>query len=282
MNTENRRFVSLLLIVLGIIIVCAALILAFSFNYNRFYSFLLIGLFIILKEGYRLVEKKDLMSWKIFLILYAGVFFIFGLIGDLTLGIWLCKLWSYPSYNFLNYVNLYLLIYPLGGMVMVYSFAFIEKIFGSRIIETKRSYLFSKKFSLIIGILGVVLLIFSIFSSLIYRGFFIYLFGGFFVLGFMSYFTLRIRKDDLVERMFIKPVKYLILILVVAYTQGFLHEFPNVFAKEWVYHNFPYESVTFFNIPVTVLFFGWIALVVGPYMIFEFSLSLNKLFRGKK
>jgi hypothetical protein len=47
--------------------------------------------------------------------------------------------------------------------------------------------------------------------------------------------------------------------------------------REWIYHNFPYETVTFLGIPVTVLFFGWIALVVGPYMIFEFAKALCSL-----
>ena len=277
MKEEYRKIISLVMIFLGVIILIASLILAISYKYNRFYSFLLVGLFMILKEGYRLLKNKELMSLRVFTFLYFGVFLIFGIFGDLIFGLWICKLWSYPSYTLINYLNLYLLIYPLGGMVMVYSFALLEKLSGIKVKENKATYKVSIRVSLILWLVGLVFLVLCFFTMPTYVGFFIYLFAGISAIGLMSYLTLLIRKDDLLERLFIKPIKYLILIIIVAYTQGFLHEYPNVFVKEWIYHNFPYENITFLGIPVTVLFFGWIALVVGPYMIFEFAKALCRL-----
>ncbi|MCH7567887.1 MAG: hypothetical protein IIA87_00530 [Nanoarchaeota archaeon] len=255
-------------IVLGFIVFFVANIMAFIYHYNKFYLFLLLGIFLMLKGTFRIINKKELINFRYFLNIYLA-FFILGIIADLILGIWVTKLWSYPSYTLINYIILYLFIYPLGGLTMVYSFALLESIFIEKPRARRWAHQRSLSITKVIFITGLIGLIISLTLNIPFKGFFIYFFvvwGGY---GLVNQLILRVKEDNLLERFVTKSLKYGILILVVAYTQGIIHEFPNIFAKEWQYMNFPFQSITFLEIPIMVLFLGWIALVIIPYAVFE-------------
>jgi hypothetical protein len=192
------------------------------------------------------------------------------------MGLWITKLWTYPSYSLANYFVLYLLIYPFGGFVMLYSFALLESIFIPRPRKNRLKYKQSLLISKTIAVIGLIGLIISI-TIKTNQGFWIYSFMSLLGIGVVSYNVLKIKKNNLLERSLLKSLKYILLILIVAYTQGIFHEFPNVFARELAYQNFPFENITLLGIPVIVLFLGWIALVIAPYIVFEWVISINKV-----
>jgi len=55
-----------------------------------------------------------------------SLFFLGGIIADLLLGISVTKLWYYNYHYYFEYIPLYFLIYPLGGIVMVQTFVFFS------------------------------------------------------------------------------------------------------------------------------------------------------------
>jgi len=253
----------------GSVLFIVSYFLAIYLQYSQFYTILLFGIFFILKGAYHLRKKREFINFKEFLVLYL-TFFVSGIIIDLVIGIWLAKLWYYPAYTLINYFNLYLIIYPLGGFVMIYSFALIEAIFVHRPKPSKIAHEHSIKISLILSALAFVSFILSLIIIIEFKGFFAITFFLIFSIALLNYFTLRIKKSNMLERLHIKTFKYGVLILSVAYIQGVIHEWPNIYAREWIYQNMPLSEVTFLGIPVLILFFGWLFLLVVPYTIFEF------------
>ena len=230
----------------------------------------------ILKGSFFIRNKKEFLNLKNFIKVYFA-FLILGLIADLIFGLWITKLWDYPGYNLFNYLILYFFIYPFGGFVMVYSFSLLESVFIRKPRENNVAYKHSLMTALIVAAVGFLGFFISVFFVEIFKGFFIYSFFTLFGWGITNYIILKIKKNNLLEHIFVKSLKYLILILVAAYVQGIFHELPNLFAKEWVYQNWPFNEVTLLGIPVTVLLFGWLALVFVPYAVFEFIMLLNKV-----
>ncbi|MBM3234255.1 hypothetical protein FJZ19_04140 [Candidatus Pacearchaeota archaeon] len=268
-------------IVAGILLLIVSYILAIIYHYNKFYTILLLGLFFILKPMYKIINKREFLSLKNFFKVYLA-FFMLGIVADLIFGIWITKLWFYPDYNLINYIILYFFIYPFGGFIVIYSFALIESLAGKKPRERKKDYFLALNFSKILFFLGMVFLIIAILFANSYKGFLIYVFFGLMGYGLTNYVTLKYKKDDLLERILTKTSKYVLLIAIVAYTQGIIHEFPNVFAREWIYQNFPLNNLTLLGIPIMVLLFCWLWLVVVPYSIFELVMTLNKKFKRRR
>lgn len=262
-------------IIFGILIFIIANLLAFIYHYDRFYLIFLLGFFLFLKGAYKRMKDKEFLTFKRFIKVYLA-FFILGILGDLIFGIWISKLWYYPTYTLINYINLYLFIYPLGGIIMIYMFVILESLFiqkpRKRRIPYKNSLIISKIFY-IISLIGFIVSLF--FET--YRGFFLLTFMSLNAISLFSYINLKINKNNLLERFLIKSLKYGPLIIIVAYAQGLVHEIPNIFAKEWAYQNFPFNNIHIFGIPIIVLLVGWIALIIGPYTLFELILALNKI-----
>lgn len=261
-------------IIFGILIFIIANILAFVYHYDRFYSIFLLGLFLILKGIYKRMKDREFLTIKRFIKIYIA-FFILGILGDLILGIWISKLWYYPTYTLANYINLYLFIYPLGGIIMVYTFVILESLFIQKPRKRRIAYKNSLAISKIFFIVSLIGLISSFFIKT-YQGLFLFGFIALNTISLLSYINLKINKNNLLERFLIKSLKYGILIIIVAYTQGLIHEIPNVFAKEWIYQNIPFHTIQIFGIPIIALF-GWIILIIGPYTLFESILALNKV-----
>ncbi len=265
----------------GVILFLFSYFLAIYLKYSRFYTILLLGLLFILKGTYHLRKKEEFLNSRKFLVLYP-VFFILGIFFDLVIGLWITKLWYYPNYNLLDYFNLYLIIYPLGAFVMIYSFALIEAIFVHRPKPSKIAYEHSVKISLIFFIFGALAFTLSLIFVDNYKGFYGLTFFVISIGGLIDYFVLRINKNNLLERFSIKALKYGILILGISYIQGIIHEWPNIYAREWIYQNWPLQEITFLGIPATILFFGWIFLLIGPYTIFELIMTFLRRLNLRK
>ena len=258
----------------GALLFIISYFLAVYFMYSRFYTILLFGLFFILKGAYSLKKKRELLTLREFLVLYFPFFVMLGIFFDLIIGLWITKLWYYPEYTLLNYINLYLVIYPLGAFVMLYSFALLESIFIHRPRGNRLAYEHSLTLSLAIFVTGFIAFIISLIFLNRFNGFFAMTFLALSFIGLLDYLTLRIKKNNLLERLHIKTFKYILLILSIAYIQGIIHEWPNLFAREWIYKNWPLQEITFLGIPVVILFFGWIFLLIGSYTFFELIIAI--------
>jgi len=70
-----------------------------------------------------------------------------------------------------------------------------------------------------------------------------------------------------------EPKLYIFITLLTAYVNVFIHEFPNTFAKQWTYQNFPFNDILILNIPITVFFVGWVALAIIPISVYYYVLS---------
>ncbi len=180
---KSKKLIPTLEIIFGIVIFIISNILAFFYHYDKFYSIFLLGMFLITKGVYKRIEKRDFLTHKLFLELYCA-FILFGIIGDLIMGVWISKVWYYPTYKLFNYILLYLYVYPIAGFIMLYWFRLMETLF---IKKTRKNYV-AYKYSLLVSktlcILGIVTLLIRIFYVMGYKGFFIYsslvmIFGGF-------------------------------------------------------------------------------------------------------
>ncbi|MCK4891397.1 MAG: hypothetical protein KAS78_01895, partial [Candidatus Pacebacteria bacterium] len=134
----------------GFTVFVFSLFLALS-GYNHFYEFTLIGLFFIL---YYPISK--LLNKKIYLSLYS-LFFLGGIIADLLLGVLVTELWYYNYHHYFEYIPLYFLIYPLGGIVMVQTFILFRTFLQTK--QTKQEI--NKIDARILKILFFITLIFS-------------------------------------------------------------------------------------------------------------------------
>lgn len=239
-----------------------AFYLAFVVRFNHFYEFLLIGLVLVL---YPLVPTSR-MPGRLYGFLY-GIFFLGGLIADLLLGLTVANLWYYTYSTVFEYLTLYLLIYPLGGIVMVQTFLILEYMLvqkpGSAFSPRKPVKMFMFFF---FGL--VVFLVFAeTVVDLAFFGFWLYFAVTFTVLFLVNYMSERLSGDSFVRRVAKNPGRYALVVFAAAYTQAFIHEFPNVFAEQWVYQGWPFP-VGVFSIPVVVFFLGWFALTVIPVSVY--------------
>jgi len=267
---------SIIEIISGSVLFILANILAFLYKYGAFYFLFLIGMFFILKGAHSLIVEKEFLSIRTFWQVYF-IFFMAGIVLDLLFVIGITKIWSYPSYSLINYFILYLIVYPFGGFVMIYSFELLEHFFGKKPRRRRIALRHSLTFTLFLMILSFFGLVATIFYIDQFKMAFVF---GFIILGLwgaLNFVVLKLVQNDLLEHVFSQTAKYLLLILVVAYSQGIFHEFPNVFAKEWVYANIPFMHLTFLGIPAVILFVGWLSLVLIPYSLFELVMALNRL-----
>jgi len=267
-------------VIVGVLLFILGNITAFVYHYHRSGTFIVLGLFLFFKGVFRIVKKRELLNSKNFFLIYLA-FFVGGLITDLVLGVWLTRLWYYPSYDLVDYFILYLVGYPSVGFLMIYSFSLVEYALVRKPKETRIDYRNSLIFTWFLMFIGLAGALFSLLFVSSYKGFLVYTFGAIAVIGLFDLTTLRVRKDNLLERFLTKSLKYGIIILTFSYLHGLIQELPNLSSKEWIYQNFPFNNITFLGIPITVFFLGWIFIFILPYSIFELILTLNKKAKSK-
>ena len=103
--------------------------------------------------------------------------------------------------------------------------------------------------------------------------------------GFMLYFLLTLSaffyfnyESEKVNKSYLRyllkePKLYIFITLLTAYVNAFIHEFPNTFAGQWTYQNFPFNDILILNIPITVFFVGWVALAIIPISVYYYVFS---------
>ena len=258
----------LLISFFGFTVFLFSLFLALA-KYNHFYEFTLIGLFLIL---YYFTLK--LLNKKIYLALYF-LFFAGGLIADLLLGILITELWYYNYQRYFEYIPLYFLIYPLGGIVMVQTFVLFKSSLQTKQLEQEAGKINAQIFKVLFFVTlvsSLLIVFFDLIYGLKYFGFILYFLLTLSAVFYFNYKSEKLDKSYL-HYLLREPKLYIFATLLTAYLNAFVHEFPNTFAKQWTYQNFPFNDVLFFDIPVTVFFVGWIALAIIPISVYYYVLS---------
>lgn len=246
---------------IGLFIVVFSLVLAFVFRYNHFYEFLLVGLFLIF---YHSLPQAKISSNTYFKLYGAGI--IAGFILDFVFGLKIGNVWYYNYSELWEYTLLYLLVYPLGGIVMLQTYLFFENWFHIKTPRVRNVPINRWGIvSILLLAVAVILLLFG--QRILYFGYLICTVIALSIIFYMNYLSERINKISYFRCLLLLPIDYLLITLLTTYFQAFIHEIPNVFARQWVYQNMPFESLMIFDIPTGVLV-GWILLTVGPVSLY--------------
>lgn len=259
------------ILAIGIIFFLTSLYLSFFLRYNHFYEFMLTGMSLIL---FTLISKKSINNKK-YLILYICFIFI-GFLGDFILGMVIADAWHYSYSHLIEYLFLYLLVYPLGGIVMVQSYLFLKEKLGKRI--KKRQ--FDLKLIIIPGIISLIIsiliIILNFFINKILFGKLFFVFSTLFLFFYLSYKTEKYNKISIIGDLINKPLLFIFIIFVSTYVNAFIHEYPNTFVGQWVYTGWYFNNFRILNIPITVLA-GWILLLIIPLAIYYYIISFKKI-----
>lgn len=260
----------------GLILVVASILSSIIFKFYFWYSLYVIGSFCFFGSlNYKskfpsvfrfLLENK----WKRFLQIYLAVCG-FGFFVDIIYGRNIANLWIYPHLNSpLDIILPVFIYYPFGGLQVYEMFYFLKnklaKYFSnqrrfsisnkSRDIMSKllitflaigfiipvANFLFNgNKHANEIMIIVMILVTFS-FDAIIYK-----------LKGESIFFDLLEGKYLMFTTMF---ATWLLAVI--------LSEIPNIFSREWIYHNVPFVNLEIFKINILIFTFGWFFLVFAP------------------
>ena len=249
-------------IVLGILILLFSLWLAFVEKYNHFYEIMLIGLVFILYPLTRNhFDKKTIIKLYLIFLVLAGIF------GDFIFGITIGNVWYYHYSSLWEYALLYLLIYPLGGFVMIMSFL----LFLGKKKTKSETKIYEKKLNILVlasSILSFLAVLFFIYLKynfdVPYSGFFVAVFVWVLFSSIFNYVPKKkMNKISYLKLLLSNPKKVLFATFIGTYINALLHEYPNVFAQQWVYQNILFGDIKLFGVSVIVLI-GWLALTIFP------------------
>ncbi|MBI4117072.1 MAG: hypothetical protein HY451_00040, partial [Parcubacteria group bacterium] len=165
----------------------------------------------------------------------------------------------YPHYSSLyDWIRLYTIIYPFGGLAILESVYFLGGLFGERFnfIRKPQSFL-----HVIVDKADIILIIVIFFSPAIAV---MEIFDG---LPFTTFMILATLVWVIVATIKLKYhlahwSHYVAIFLLTLLVSVFLHEIPNIGTFEWRYQNAPFFNQTLLGIPLWVIA-GWYVLVVG-------------------
>ena len=255
--------------------VLLSLHLSINLRYNHFYEFMLLGIFLFFVP----LVPKGTMGERTYIMLYI-MFILAGVVVDLFMGMMMANLWYYTYSSLIEYIVLYLMVYPIGGIVMVQNFLIFKNLFTSN----------AKKWAVInLKTLKILTVFFIIFSIILFAtemglgtpylaSFFSIIFTAFLILNYIAERPayLRGKKGISYIRILLESPKACILAtLGTSYVHGIIHEVPNTFAMQWVYHGWPLKDFTILGLPGFGLLVGWVALTVVPVSAYYSQLKLR-------
>lgn len=253
-----------LLFLSGFILFLLSLVLAFYFRYNHFYEVTLVGLFLILFSQ----MKTKLFGPREFVFTYI-LYFFFGLLLDLFSQFF--GFWKYSYISLLEYLSLFLIIYPLGGVVMLQSFFFVKE---KTNFKFKNRNLSRKKIFLLPFIIYLVVLFIILLTSAEP-----FLKLGLFIMASLIIIPLiicDIASDRFYKKSFFRDlmenlVPIAIIVFLATYINAFIHEVPNTFATQWIY---TIETNSILDLPILgiplIVWLGWLVLTIGPVIMYYF------------
>lgn len=243
----------------------------FHFWYLGFVFFFWLSLGIL---NYRHETTLWLMRnrWSLFF-KYYSVLVILGFVADYIIGQILAGSWVYPFYNSISdWLRLYILIYPFGGLSVVELTYFLAAIFKEKVVlthENIKNLIITK-----LEFLTDVLLVFIIFFCFLFKSIIsLASLQSIFIILFSAWAILTTFKLKHLLKHF---THWVAIIFAVAILSIFLHEIPNTAVYEWRYFApalFPRYS--FFGIELWLLW-GWYFLVLVMIKYWIIMVLLNK------
>lgn len=119
------------IIIVGIILFLFGLYLAFFVHSTIWYTFFIIGGFLLF-EGLNVSNGFSVLRKKMSFVLVWFAFILIAVAGELVCNTWL-NLWDYPSFNEVEFLFHALIIgYPFTGFFGLGAFVFLERLFPER------------------------------------------------------------------------------------------------------------------------------------------------------
>ena len=268
---------------IGLILSITAIFSAIFFEFHFWYGFLLIGSFLFFdclneKNSKKSILKNFSKMNKSFLIYAYLIGFSISLLLDYVFGQLIGANWFYRhGSDFLNFVFPAMIYYPIGAL-SVYAFYnfiafFIEKKFKGSFWKLNLSLKAKNKINnFLLGILFLSI-IFPLMNFLFNNNLNANYFTA--VLMIANIFTFdpvyfHLTKKSLFFFKLIEGSKKTIISLLASLPLLVLmHEYPNVFAGEWVYQNVAFLGEKIFGIPLIVAGFGWIFIITFSVSFIE-------------
>ena len=245
--------------IFGVVLVLFSFYMAWGTHSIHSYEITLLGLaFVLLSQ-----LPKKMMDKKTAVRLYFA-FVIAGFVVDFLVGLSITQVWYYTYTSWIEYVLLYLYIYPAGGFVMVWSY--LLGLHWLRLDTTTASV--SRPLlilgAVVFGVLGVMILMMTDIIPLHWPILFFWssLIAGIFLVMWLS--ELR-HRESYARDIIATPFRILFVTLVATYLNALIHELPNVAAPAWVYviHTNTFLDAFFLGVPYMV-WAGWLLLLIGP------------------
>jgi len=263
---------------LGVFVLSALAAIFLRFSY--FYSSFVIGLFLFFDSMAHLIDRSLAFTSNLERVgktfwMVVGIFII---LTDLIGGQIVFTVWKYPPYHsWLNWILLYLIIYPVGGLSQIAMYRFFDllfnMIFPGNFFKVGNLQPITKKIlRIFFWTLPLVLIIplslyFSGVMGIIVASWWLYFFLFVFLFIEWTFFF-----DILIDAFGGRPIlldliegrrKTILAVVVSGILGASLHEIINTYVHEWVYlaDKFPVTSATLLGVPVMV-FVGWIPMTI--------------------
>lgn len=267
--------------VVGFWLFALSAVAAVFWEFPYFYSSFVVGLFLFfdaLEHHFRKATNLDVilprMNTRIIFMAFAAL-----ILTDLILGQIVFRVWYYPYYkSFLNWIFLYVVIYPVGGLSVLALFRVIRLILSRELGEerffrikspgkTTKLWLHTTLYLFPASIVLIATLFFTGTIDLMMSNQIIYALVTLFIFYEWSFFfdvvTLAYKGRPLLYDFLDGEKKTIVAILLTGVAATFIHEFVNTHAWEWRYvtARMPFTRLEIFQVPVA-LFVGWVFLAI--------------------
>jgi len=259
------------LLLSGICLALLSLYLAFIARDPRWYTPFVLGTYLLFGASNHLAQNRSTLSaafsypkhfFRLYLLLAILSFLI-----DLLLGRFLGDFWVYPSFDTLDQiVHVWLLGYPLALLSAVESFWVFSRLLrcnNRNALDASWRGLYFWTFVLVTLFLLCAAIYFRLVDKIhvTRQIMFLLLFiGG---LGFDAV-AFYLRKPSLIGSISVGSIYTPLCFTICVPVIGLLHEFPNTYAREWIYQNIPFVHTEVLGVNVLVLSAGWFFLTIMP------------------
>lgn len=248
------------------------------------HAFFLLGTSIFFDSVHYLTTGQSLFSriWRkksFFLVPFTAGFVVEAML-DLV-GIYLFATWSYPMFERLHYLPLYIILAPLGLLFLYESYtaltALLRKGFGTKAsfdlpIKEKRNW------ARLVGLIGLALLLssFLIFWSVPLNPWYIQFFVGFGFVGILEYLGWRRGEETLLTHILRRDPIPLVSIFFLSFTLAWGWEAMNARMGSWLYLNLPKDAIILTGgVPL-------LALLQWPFLYILFISFYRAVFASRK
>lgn len=263
--------------IVGLVVSIYALYSAILLSSPTWYSFFTVGSFLFFapvsywlrKDSFlhSVLRKPSLLGFLY--LAFVGIAVLVEFYGR-NLG----NLWGYPYFDQDELIlHVYLLGYPFAALSVIPLFEIVEHLICSGIsspskLAAPRPHLLLYR---LLFAASVLIFLFSLARAY---------FGGPWAaeLNFMAMIAGTLGMDlvrtfvhqrSFFERILSGDYRYAIIVPLASWVAAFLHEVPNTFASEWIYHNVPFTDRRIFGVNAVVFIAGWLFLTIIPVTIFR-------------